>query len=668
MSKFILIDHSISSLAGHHYEYAVHVLQAAQQAGYTPCLATNRRFRDGAGAPWKIFPVYRYSFWTPHLSKSGGPLASLRAAWRRFVFGLKLRLQFSAPGVMWAQRGRLADFLLNQPVDRNHLIPLLPWVPLFVLYKTIRFLVLLLASPFALMFVLLRDAWRWLASREGLRRSAGFVFEDVGGLAALFRFALSHRGHAMSWLHQLRCLRQFTADTRVLFQQLGPLGPGDMVFLPTVSPIDMMGLRRFLERNQAGSQPSWHLLFRRDIYSGREGGYAAQDASTLASLSQVFAKFAARNGHRAFFYTDTGELTAQYDRLSVAPFHTLPIPHTHPPAERESTSGPLRVIYLGDARFEKGYPLLPHLIRDVWDDCVETGKAVFTLQSNYNIPRGEPEVVVARSHLESFPHSVELLKDPLTSEQYRDLLLAGDISLLLYEPEYYYARSSGILVESLAAGIPVIVPAATWLARQFLLEYLRHQECVREHMEVVSTVEDSKWKWQGRSSDGEIIAPHDRKLAAVVRVPAAACVALFSMHFGAGHAEVRLAIEWLDSQDVPIAGASAVLEAAPCTRQSAHLAVIPKGAARLAIGLQSLYASSSVLLRSVRLDFLLGDLPPLGAVGLAYHDKREIPGLLREMIDHYPHYRQTACRFAEKWKARHNAGRLVEELRSVASA
>jgi len=43
-NKFILIDQSISSVAGHHYEYAVHVLEAAQRAGFEPYLATNRRF------------------------------------------------------------------------------------------------------------------------------------------------------------------------------------------------------------------------------------------------------------------------------------------------------------------------------------------------------------------------------------------------------------------------------------------------------------------------------------------------------------------------------------------------------------------------------------------------------------------------------------------------
>ena len=34
---------------------------------------------------------------------------------------------------------------------------------------------------------------------------------------------------------------------------------------------------------------------------------------------------------------------------------------------------------------------------------------------------------------------------------------------------------------------------------------------------------------------------------------------------------------------------------------------------------------------------------PMGAVGLLYHDLEEVPGLLREMIDHHPHYAATAA-------------------------
>jgi len=75
-------------------------------------------------------------------------------------------------------------------------------------------------------------------------------------------------------------------------------------------------------------------------------------------------------------------------------------------------------------------------------------------------------------------------------------------------------------------------------------------------------------------------------------------------------------------------------------------------------------------LRNVQVDFLRPrqgqDAPPLGAVGAIYHHESELPELARDLVRHYPHYRGTAAQFAARWRAYHNADRLVRELAAVA--
>ena len=44
MNNFLVIDHSIKRIGGHNYEYALHILRAAERQGYRPVLAVNRRF------------------------------------------------------------------------------------------------------------------------------------------------------------------------------------------------------------------------------------------------------------------------------------------------------------------------------------------------------------------------------------------------------------------------------------------------------------------------------------------------------------------------------------------------------------------------------------------------------------------------------------------------
>src|SRR5260221_14535626 len=68
MTNFILIDHSLHSPGGHHFEYALQVLRAAERAGFEVWLAANRKLRDSDKLPvhWKVRPVYQFTTYTRH--------------------------------------------------------------------------------------------------------------------------------------------------------------------------------------------------------------------------------------------------------------------------------------------------------------------------------------------------------------------------------------------------------------------------------------------------------------------------------------------------------------------------------------------------------------------------------------------------------------------------
>ena len=44
MKKFLIIDHSLSNLQGHHYEYSMSIAEAAARQGYQPIFIANRNF------------------------------------------------------------------------------------------------------------------------------------------------------------------------------------------------------------------------------------------------------------------------------------------------------------------------------------------------------------------------------------------------------------------------------------------------------------------------------------------------------------------------------------------------------------------------------------------------------------------------------------------------
>src|SRR3989304_9761386 len=72
--RFILVDHSLSRVGGHEFDYAVNVLQAAEAAGYTVVLAANRRFGGGCGLPdhWPVFPLFPHTAYSKHCVSMGG--------------------------------------------------------------------------------------------------------------------------------------------------------------------------------------------------------------------------------------------------------------------------------------------------------------------------------------------------------------------------------------------------------------------------------------------------------------------------------------------------------------------------------------------------------------------------------------------------------------------
>lgn len=678
--KFILIDQSIASIAGHHYEYAVHVLEAAQRAGYEPFLATHNGFaRTSFRSPWKTFPYYRYSFWAAQ-ERSGSSLVEwLAGAVGALRFRWRLIHQFSWPGLLWAARNRFGEFLLKQPADRAHLKLLPALIAGALVMKLVRLAVLLLLLPFALLIFLVRGIGRLLRLGGFPETYARSLAADAVDLLWFQRELFRRRNQWRHWWRQYRSIQGFASATRRLMDEIKP-AQGDIIFLPTVSAIEIMGLSELLRKRPGGGGPSWHLLMRRDVYQGREAEYAGQEGK-LNDLRQALLTAAEKlKGHHTCFYTDTEELTRQYNRLGVFQFHTAPIPHT-PAAKPKRESSPLRIIYVGDARKEKGYHLIPRLVEDLWD-YVAAGRVSFHLQSNFNVPNGEPEAVIAREQLETLATraggSLELIREPMTSEQYRAFLLSGDINLLLYDASNYYARSSGILVESLAAGLPVVAPAGTWLARQFQGAVYQRRRALRQEMNIIGAGTGVELDWRVHGSPetraregGCVTAGMESKAFAWVDVPSGATHLLAQIHFGGGPQEGFFYAVQLDAGGIALGASSAHLLEGDEDGAAADILNLDAGARKVWLALGSTAPASAVSVVKFTVDFLAAQpdsMPPVSAVGGIYQAESEIASLLKEIIEQHGHYECTAREFGIKWRQFHNAESLLRQLERAGAA
>jgi glycosyltransferase involved in cell wall biosynthesis len=241
------------------------------------------------------------------------------------------------------------------------------------------------------------------------------------------------------------------------------LSDDDILFFPYVNLAEVMGLARW--RRQCRITPRTVLLFRRDLdEQGTDSSVGARAGYTL--LRQALADLHAEHGSHIRLFTDSDNLTEEYGQTLHRRFQTAPIP-VDPrlsSVRNEDSRGCVTLLYLGDARTEKGYTQLPR-IASVLKDELAAGHVRMVLQSNFNVPDGEPGIAAARDFLGKVPN-VHLFRDPITEEIYNDHLRAADIVLLPYQPERYVSRTSGILAEAICAGVPAVAPQGTWLSEQ----------------------------------------------------------------------------------------------------------------------------------------------------------------------------------------------------------
>lgn len=239
----------------------------------------------------------------------------------------------------------------------------------------------------------------------------------------------------------------------------------DHVLFLTAHARELHAVRRIVDCLPAEKCPLFHLEFRHSLNFRKSDGQPLNSFTTThLALYDMYRAFGPH--HRIRLYTDTDELAEVYSRASQLAHFTLPIPFRNDklaPHTRR-TDQPVRVTYVGDPRDEKGFHLLPDLITALDGEPVR-----FVIQASLADVANNPLSATALTRLrECGRPNVELigLDGPLNADTYFALVSAADLIVFPFDREAYSRRSSGTLTEAIAAGVPTVVPADTWLARQ----------------------------------------------------------------------------------------------------------------------------------------------------------------------------------------------------------
>lgn len=414
-------------------------------------------------------------------------------------------------------------------------------------------------------------------------------------------------------------IRRFSQGLKAL-----SLSPEDIIFVPNMGNIELAAISAFPFKLH------WHLLFRRNVLEGSEPSYADQLAHPSLALERTWQAFKSAESLHAHFYTDTNELTAQYALISGRAFHTLPIPLGEVKKRVPSSTKILHIAYIGDARNEKGFPLLAPLIADL-QRSGEAANVRFTIQSNFNIPGGESDSRRNKAHLKTFPSSLVTIQEgPFASREYHALIESADIILLPYDVQRYYARSSGIFAEGIAAGVPVVTRNKSWMSHSLLEFQQAHLNRLLSTQTPLQTlpVRDADLQFTRKSLNSVIIirAENDTSLEG---------------HF------IEASLDHNDASLIKTAS----------------------------LDLRAPYALACLRLpeqKIINLHFSSGQNCTVFEIedthdsqftaASLFSDNADFSAALHEIIAHYPAYAAQAAGLQEAWRAQHNRHMLVQIL------
>lgn len=466
------------------------------------------------------------------------------------------------------------------------------------------------------------------------------------------------------WLWSMK--RRFGRSLRDLLAELD-LRSDDVVFFPSTGTLELPEILGICASERSLQGPTIHAM----LHAPAEIGRIALDRAPRASMP-IFTRDAPANMR---IHATNDALALHLRSLGLARCEELPWmidpeiakPRTHA-AGRDGQ--PIRIGFPGGSRDERGSALVESVFEGLRGDLLDGSRVQLLMQASS--PARLPSSLHAHASFHDTTASaldsrtpIAVVRWPLSNDDYAAFVRSTDVGLLPYDPDRYYARASGVLVEMLAAGIPVVTLAGCWLGRQLRGAAWRHADGVMSDTRTTAI----PCGLPPRATIGA--TPHVIRVDIPAAIDAPALAALtfrwispasdesaLLVAVRGGDASADAASSWRElverrtpegeiatTRFEPIEQ-TVLLPIEPLQRSAiielhvpAHLPPVTIEGARLAL--------------IARRDGADAGNPPLSAVGVQAADPDMLARCLREACVHQAHYRETAERAAPRVRTLH---------------
>lgn len=242
------------------------------------------------------------------------------------------------------------------------------------------------------------------------------------------------------FFRRLRKLQKFYCLRRLLRED-------KVIFIPTAGRIDFVLLDWLLRKKSQKQPPVVFLHFHQFTIN-------AKKIALLKKIAQRYANFVV--------LAPTQPLVDIFREQGFVHCEVVACPGYAPPTDTNAHSRVHfeKVIYAGAARADKGFPELVEFVEYVASQSMTLPLSIQVSSPHSGRHDEKSKAALQRLKQLSLPN-LTLYQHTLNKEAYQALFHHA-ICLLIYDPQSYRTKFSGVALDAFYAGCPVIAVAETW--------------------------------------------------------------------------------------------------------------------------------------------------------------------------------------------------------------
>jgi len=235
----------------------------------------------------------------------------------------------------------------------------------------------------------------------------------------------------------------------------------DLLILNTADDFTLLAMAAALS-NHKNQSFNCHLIFH---FSTNDKQTKSGRVKNDPMRSQIEVALRCLKNHRVTIHTTTEELKHEINAVMNRDIaNAIPYPTRICRISEGVNNTPCKATFAGMPRAEKGKHSIHQFLENLEHHQL-IGDSKY--QPSLQLPRKHWRSVVPKTmHHYCADNKIEVITSHLSTEAYQKWLDQTGIGIFLYDPIRYQSRCSGVLLEMLCRGIPVIVPASCWLSSQ----------------------------------------------------------------------------------------------------------------------------------------------------------------------------------------------------------